>query len=254
MLSADMSVRPELTADEPVRSVRRLFVIWQNPTTRAPVRVGFLRVDQRGGYEFRYLERAATALGEGFRPLAAFPDLNRRYRSTDLPAFFANRVMSASRPDYPSLVEALDLSVDASPVEILARTGGPRATDTFQIAAEPTISPDDVATSLFLVSGVRHIDGAEERIRKLRPGDALTVRPEPANPVNPLALLLDSVPNEPVGWIPDWMADYVQDLLHFRADPRVSVVRVNPPGRPAHLRLLCRLEVQLPVGYRPFAE
>jgi hypothetical protein len=159
--------------------------------------------------------------------------------------------MSASRPDYPSLVEALNLSVDTSPVEILARTGGPRATDTFQIAAEPAISRD-VATSLFLASGVRHIDGAEERIRQLRPGDALTVRPEPANPVNPLALLLDSAPNEPVGWIPDWMVDYVQDLLHLAADPRVSVVRVNPTDRPAHLRLLCKLDVRLPTGYRPF--
>ncbi|HEU4346846.1 MAG TPA: HipA N-terminal domain-containing protein, partial [Actinoplanes sp.] len=111
-------------------STRRLFLIWQNPSTRKFAQVGALVQMDDGTYTFRYLRRAID-LPE-FHPLASFPDLHRIYRSTELPPFFGNRVMSARRPDFAEHVRAMSLDIaDATPFEVLARTGGGRATDTF---------------------------------------------------------------------------------------------------------------------------
>lgn len=53
--------------------------------------------------------------------------------------------MSSRRPDYPQYLSALGLE-HADPVELLARTGGRRATDTIQVVPAP--DPRHVAPPL----------------------------------------------------------------------------------------------------------
>jgi hypothetical protein len=230
---------------------RRIFLVWQNPQTRHFAPVGALTHADDGSFIFRYIERARHV--EGFRPLVAFPSLDRIYRSESLPAFFENRFMSSRRPEYRGWVQALDLDADlATPFEVLARTGGGRATDTFNLVAEPEIGPTGDAILVFLAHGVRYVDGAEERITHLHAGDQLFLRPEVTNPVNARALFIDAEREAPVGYVPDWMLDCVHDLREGDPGLRVTVEQVNGPDSPHHLRLLCRLEAHLPPGYRPF--
>ncbi len=242
---------PDVVTDRSTLGGRRLFLVWQNPETRRFVPVGALTRDSGGAFVFRYIRRSQQV--PGFRPLPSFPRLDGVYRSADLPPFFDNRVMSAHRPDYPDYVRALSLDLaDATPFEMLARTGGIRATDTFHVVADPEVGPDGHVLTRFLAHGVRHLSGAAERIARLSPGDALRLRPAPDNPYNQRALLIDAEASVPVGYVPDWMLDFVHDLV--AADPgyRLIVERANGPETPMHLRLLCRLEADRPAGYRPF--
>jgi hypothetical protein len=218
---------------------RRLFVVWQNPDTRQFVHVGHLDRLPDGEYEFAY-EPNVDAV-EGFSGFAAFPDIDRPYRAGQLFPFFTNRVLSPRRPEYPQYVAALGLGDAPEPVEILARSGGGRATDTVHVVPEPQVAPDGRHTLLFLTSGVRYIDGVDERLSRLAVGDHLTLRPQPDNPVDRRALLVDASSEEPVGWVPRYLLDLVHDYLDGSA-VEVYVERINGPEVVPHLRLLCRLE------------
>jgi hypothetical protein len=231
--------------DARVRSdqrTRRLFVVWQNPETRQFVHVAHLDVQADGQYVFEYEPDAEQA--PGFDGFAAFPDLHHRYRSDRLFPFFTNRVLSPRRPEYETYLDALDITDDEqAPVELLARSGGTRATDTVHIVPEPRTEADGRQVLLFLASGMRHLESARERISQLSAGDELLLRPEPDNPVNPNALLLDNATGEPVGWVPDYLLDLVCGY-RARGPVQVFVERANGPDAPPHLRLLCRLEAQ----------
>lgn len=219
---------------------RRLFVVWQHPTSRRFHHVGHLDVHADGQFTFGY-EAEAVAV-DGFEGFAAFPDLRHTYRSDELFPFFSNRVLTPRRPEYERYLDALAIhESDFAPVEILARAGGTRATDTVHIVPEPRLEPDGRHVLLFLASGTRHIEFADERIARLRTGEELTLRPDHENRVNPSALLLDNTTGEPVGWVPDYLVDQVH---HYRdhGAVRVFVERANGPDVPPHLRLLCRLD------------
>lgn len=234
---------PAGTADAPPGTARRFMVVWQDPQTRAFVRVGTLEATEEDEFRFWYDQDAV--LHPRFRGFRAFPDLDREYRSARLFPFVANRIMSARRPDYGSYVEALGLTAaTATPMELLARSAGGRLTDTIQIVPEPTVEPDGTQTLLFLVSGVRHIEDADARIASLAAEQELHIRPEPDNDYNPRALLLDTRSGESVGWVPDYLLDYVHKSVEDGRHVRVFVQRANGPEAPWHLRLLCRMEVR----------
>lgn len=239
-----MSARMTVSAAPRERSVptRGFMVVWQDPATRSFLHVARLEVvgEQNFGFAYTAEGRQATR----FRPFAAFPDIEREYRSEWLFSFFANRVMSARRPDFPQHLSTLGLTREAAtPMELLARTGGRRATDTIQVVPEPVLA-DGVETVPFLVSGVRHTSGADARIAHLQAGQALFLRDDTANTVDPRALLLDAASGEPVGWVPRYLLDYVHKRREEGADLRVLVEHANGPDVPWHLRLLCRLEVR----------
>ncbi len=223
--------RPATTGRE-----RAFVVVWQNPETRIFTRVGRLEV-RTDGYEFRYDESAADV--EGFEPFLAFPDLSEPYRSEELFPFFGNRVLSARRPDYPIYLERLGLA-EADPVEILARSGGGRATDTVHLVPEPVLTSAGYVELRFLASGVRHADPDGTHLRSVSAGDVLVVRDDVENPVNPLALLLDTTTGASVGWVPDYLLETVRGL-RASYDLQVIAEVVNPPETPSHLRLLCQL-------------
>lgn len=219
---------------------RSLLVIWQEPTSRAFIKVGRLDQLPNVGYSFRYLPQAKAELS--FHPLAEFPELDARYDSRSLPAFFANRVMNRQRSTYPQYRSWLGLAAEDAdtPFEVLARTGGPRETDTFHVVDDLQVGPSGELVSRFFVSGVRHQAGADLLIKGLRPGAPLELRDEPGNAVNPRALLVDVADGHPVGWVPDWLVDDVHDLRATGSDLDLIVEQANPDA-PDHLKLLCRL-------------
>jgi hypothetical protein len=70
----------------------------------------------------------------GFRSLLAFPELREVYRSESLFPVFANRVMNASRPEFESFVQWLDLPAsETDPLVPHARSGGRRETAMFEV-------------------------------------------------------------------------------------------------------------------------
>ena len=231
----------ELAAVAPTvgrESTRRLVLVWQDPATRGFTRVGHLDELVSGRFAFAYDAGAHT---DGFVPLAEFPDLERPYVTDRLPAFFGNRVMDTGRGDYADYRGWLGLSEQGAdtPFEVLVRTGGGRATDTFHVVEDLRADGPSVTTRFF-VSGIRHVAGAAELVSTLRANALLTLRPDRENRHNPLALLLDAVPGRAIGFVPDWLVEQVCGLLDTAGDVEVVVDQVNPEAAP-HLRVLCRL-------------
>lgn len=227
----------EMAASTSVQTMavtRHLRLIWQDEVTRGFVQVGALWELAGGAFAFEYTPHAHH---ERFVALPEFPRLEDLYVTDRLPAFFANRAMSSNRRSYATYCAWLGLDDIPSPVEILARSGGGRSTDTFHIV-EGFAPVNGRINGSFFASGVRHIDGAHNRIQQLAPGHPLAVRREVDNPVNHLALLLDSSPGKPVGYIPDWL---VGDLNRLDlGNISVKAERLNPQA-PPHLQLMCRL-------------
>jgi hypothetical protein len=226
-----------------VQRARRLLLIWQNPETRRFIRVGKLDQLTDGRFAFRYLPEAGEP---GFSPLVQFPDLGRRYLSEQLPAFFANRVMSRARSRYGEFRQWIGLEEEGSdtPFEVLIRTGAPRATDTFHVVDDLTIGHDGRVVSRFLASGIRHIEGAKERLRTLSEGQALCLRDDLANKANSRAILIDVRDGEAVGWVPDWLLEDVHRLRRETAEFNIYAEHINPDA-PPHLQLLCRIDASV---------
>ena len=220
-----------------------LFVNWRAESSRRMFPVGRLLNLAGDSYEFAYLAGANQAKEFGFLPFVAFPELERVYTSSELPAFFKNRVLQPGRPDYAQHLAELGLeSATASPVAMLARSGGRRVTDPLEVFAElvPSANSDRFETHFF-ARGMRHLAGAEAALTQLSPGDSLTMQAEPTNPVNPQALLLAGHDTRPVGYVPDYLAEALNELA--ASDPSLSIqlVRVNAAPSPWQQRLLCRL-------------
>ena len=208
------------------------------------------------GYEFSYIHSAHLAAEHGFQPFIAFPDLSKVYRSRELLPFFKNRVLSPARPDYEMHVESLALATEAAePMTLLALSGGRRATDLVEVF--PDWVRDGRSRTMntrFLLRGVQHVAGAEERIQSLRPGDVLRFLAHTENPVNPLAIKVQTEGSVDIGYLPDYLAADVTELLSRNAKVEVSVLRVNPPPVSRHHRVLCSLLVRDSQGMTGFRD
>lgn len=212
---------------------RSLRLIWKDPETSRYHEVGWFTQKEAGSYRFQY----SPQLPESFELLAQFPLPDKVYDSEDLPAFFANRVMSRGRASYSRYVEWLGLDTSALPVELLARTGGGRVTDTFHLV--DSFAMDAVNNEgRFFVSGIQHTDNGLKLAEALHAGQQISMEDEPSNPHNPRAILL-VVGGNKLGWVPDWLVD---DIHRLRAlgEVRIFVDQVNREA-PARLRVLCRL-------------
>lgn len=246
-----------------VGAAHRLVVAWQHPEERSIEPVGFLTHDDHG-YRFAYIRNALRV--KDFRPLMGFEKLDASYQSEDLFPLFAQRAMDPRRPDYQRYVERLGLDGEPTPWEQIARSQGHREGDTIQLFPEPVTDGDEVRC-LFLVHGIRHahkgakiLNGTrvevtraqvEEALENLRPGDELSIVPEPGNPKNPQAIVVMGAPLVPVGWIPDLMVEDLHRLMK-RARVTVTAEHINGSDAPGHLRLLARLQAAPAPGFRFF--
>lgn len=226
-------------------SVQRMVVAWRDPRSRSVRPVGILQHDS-AGYSFGYIEAVQEI--EGFRPLLGFRDFYVTYQQPDLFHLFAQRVMSASRPDYGRYLSELGLaSDDDEPWEQLARSYGTRAIDRLQLFPVPTVIDGSVACR-FLVHGTRYAGSSvEEALSGLQRGSPLRLIDEPDNPVTDRAVIVAGG-SQRIGWVPDLLVDELhrlQEVTSVEAD----VVQVNGPSAPPHLRVLAELRA---VGAQDF--
>lgn len=233
---------------------RQLFVAWRRPDSLI-VPVGRLtQCPTEQGQMFRFVYLKLAERQEDFAPLPGFPRLYEPYESSTLFPVFANRLMPRDRPDYGHFLEQLDLSVEADPFEVLARSEGVRATDRIEVFPAPFRSDGDVLSTLFFARGIRHLDGAGEAVEGVAPGDELSLEREPDNPVNERAILLNTRTGRCVGWAPDYLLDLLHELRDLNGSwPTITAEHVNGARTPPHLRLLCRLRASWPAGYEPFS-
>ncbi|MEX1271451.1 MAG: HIRAN domain-containing protein, partial [Acidimicrobiia bacterium] len=165
----------------------------------------------------------------------------------------ANRLMSRDRPNHERFLNRLGLDADADIFDELERGGGARVTDSIELFPVPRVD-SGVLSTRFFVRGIRHVEGGPEAARRLREGSRLFLRPEPDNPVNDRAVLLDVETGVSVGYAPDYLADVIHTIHQWAGDwPSVVVERVNRDA-PAANMVLAELSGTCPRDYRPFSE
>lgn len=241
----------ELLSPPTSRAVRRFAIAWRNRPRRVISPVGVL--DHRAsGYRFQYLEGVGDSV-EGFRPFIGFPDLHRAYESARLWPFFDLRVMDRKRPDFAEYLRWLGLTVEASRLDILGRSGGERQGDNVFLAESPFVANDGATEAIFLVRGVSYAVReykAEAAVESLRAGDNLSLVDDDTNEVNPRALLLETSGGALVGWIPDLLVDYARQVR--LGGGLVELLQNNGPVAPWHARLLVRISGLVPPGTAMF--
>ena len=120
-------------------NTRALFLAWQDKeSSHQWFPVGRLdAIAERSRYRFRYTGGALRAQRDaGFPLLIEFPSLEKEYWSSELFPLFSNRVINSKRPDLGDYLRALDLVHETDPLEILAVSGGRRATDSYEVFPE----------------------------------------------------------------------------------------------------------------------
>lgn len=218
--------------------MKALYIAWQDPQTRLWHTVGRLS-RENGLYRFVYTQGALVS--PRFKYLGRMHDLRQSYWSQDLFPLFANRILDDSRPEYPDYVRwlAIDPTQQNDPMQLLARSGGKRATDELCVYPHPEINEQGEVELFFLSHGLRYLDEtALQCVDRLQTGDRLTLRHEEDNAHDRFALLLET--NEPVtvGYCPRYLS---RDLCRIMAttDLQLRVERLNKDA-PVQFRLLCR--------------
>jgi hypothetical protein len=230
-----------------------LYLAWRQPGHRWwPVG----RLARQGSeFEFVYTRGALEAEMAGFCPLLAFPEQNEVYRSQTLFPVFANREMNPSRPEFRSYISWLALpSTETDPLVLLARSGGRRETDVFEVFARPEPTEDGRYRMPFFVHGLRHRpEAAQALVEQLAPGEALELRLDPLNPADAEALAVFARDTH-IGFAPRYLRRDLRALdLANQGPGSLTVSRVNLAPTPMQFRVLATYEAPWPAGFRPFA-
>jgi hypothetical protein len=231
-----------------------LFVVWRDPKDKAWLPIGRLCRD-RGVYRFRYTKGASKS--RNFVPFARMEDRGATYESDELFPVFATRLLSPSRPDYAEFTQWAGLEGPApDSLELLARTGGIRETDSLALFPEPEPTPDGCFRMHFFAHGLRYFAApAIGALRNIQSRDPLFLMLDEQNAHDPEAILMRT--GDPVtcaGYCPRYLAHDLRALLRAAGPSKVStiVIRANLSA-PTDLRLLCRVTALWPDGFKACA-
>ncbi len=240
-----------------------LFLAWQDPTSRAWFPIGKLTHDGQR-YHFCYIQGALQAqTAANFQPLFAFPDFHQSYTSIELFPPFANRLLRRSRPEYPDFIQWLNLAPEANgslqteidPITLLARSGGKRATDHFEVFPLPERNEAGEYQIYFFAHGLSHYPStAQQRASECTVGEELLLVQDLQNQSDSRALMLRTEDRHIVGFCPRYLVPDLFELVYeFPREVRVVVEKMNPAPTPLQYRLLCKLTAKWQPNFHPFA-
>jgi hypothetical protein len=241
--------------------MKTLYLAWQTPTEATPSRAWFPigRLDAnvtQPTYRFRYT-RGALKAGEeaGFKPLLAFPELKKDYRSDTLFPLFQNRVLSPKRKDFAEYLSWLDLDAEhADPIEILGVSGGERETDNLEVFPRMRKDEEGNFRVRFFLHGLRHLGAvAQERVERLAVGDPLRVSIELNNPATRLAVTLLTDDYVMIGWAPRYLVDDLVASVPHAPHLTAQIAHLNDAQSPLNKRVLIDYAGRVPDAWEPMS-
>jgi hypothetical protein len=236
--------------------LKTLFLAWQDPHSRTWFPIGKL-IQEHKVYQFNYLQGALKARDKaGFEPIVSFPQFDHCYRSSDLFPLFANRLLRPSRPEFKDFVQWLNLPEQAdNPIVLLARSGGKRKTDNFEVFPSPERDAAGNYHIHFFTHGLRYFPLEDQQyVQTLQPGTPLLLTHDIQNPVDSRALVLRTEDHHQAGYCPQYLTqDFFELVCKFPERVKVTIERVNPPPTPLQFRLLCNLTATWTDDFEPFS-
>lgn len=242
-----------------------LYLAWQDSLdSRRWFVVGRLRRLSGSFYEFVYTQGYEQARqSAGMQPILGFMEPNQRYISEKLFPLFQNRLMSSNREEYAVHIERLGLNQDPQsppePLQILARSGGRRTTDSFELFPAPMKHQMENGTCEYLIDffvhGMRYVPAeAQVRAGKCESDERLLLLADWQNRFDAHSLMIRTeFDNHLLGWVPRYYAADISSMREHKLPVEVRVERVNTASSPIQQRLLCRLTAPWPANFRPFA-
>ncbi|MDR3569773.1 MAG: hypothetical protein P4L43_17250 [Syntrophobacteraceae bacterium] len=232
--------------------MNRLYLAWQEPSTRKWLPVGMLSFDGKL-YRFSYTRGASES--SIFEPFPKMKRLEEVYESEELFPLFSNRLLTKTRPEYNDFLSWLKMDKsEQNQLKMLALTGAARATDSLEMFACPSPTADGNYEISFFSHGISHLDKyVIEKVNGLDPGGRLFIMHDLQNSYDFKALALrTSDPMTIVGYCPRYLDDDVHKLISL-CDPQTITMKVEQVNRqaPLQLRLLCRLVAPWPAGFEP---
>jgi hypothetical protein len=219
-------------------TIDRLSVIWGALSDRGRHVVGHLTRDRIGGpYRFWYEADLSAAVAQGFVLFPTFPELRTEssaYEARYLFATFADRIPSPHRLDRDSVVATWGVENADDQFELLAKSGGLRATDRIELA-EYRAAEDPLTKPLeFRVAGSKYVP--VELRATLAAGDALRFEREPTNKADPAATIVATTSDgKRAGYVPRQYSRLVARLLdagvHLTAVAVREIVVPDDAGR-----------------------
>jgi hypothetical protein len=202
-------------------AIDRLLVIWGEPKAGNRQVIGHLARSGSGEFYFWYEDDLADAKARGFKLLPEFP----AHRSSAAPymerylfPLFAERIPALTRLDAAAMMQEWGVTHPDDQFEVLAKSGGIRATDRLELA-EYRPPDDDLTRPLeFRIAGRRYIQDPAP----LAVGDTVSLRPEPENPSDPKAVIVDNKGRR-AGYVPRQYTALIGRLLN-RGDAFVTRV------------------------------
>ncbi|MCY4178342.1 MAG: HIRAN domain-containing protein [Endozoicomonadaceae bacterium] len=226
-----------------------VYLAWQAPDTRRWHVVGLLKQHEQR-YVFNYTQGAFTS--DKFVPFIGMSDLQTVYYSQALFPLFGNRILSPKRPEFPCFVKWLGLTEQASPFEILSRSGGARTTDNLQVFKPLIPAQDGMLEYYFFAHGLRHLpQSAADRVSQLKAGDVLSLQRDYDNKYDGCATLVCATnPQENVGFCPAYITEDIVNLLEQKDTNLQLMVEKLCEDAPYQYRLLCKLQGQVDIALR----
>lgn len=208
-------------------SIDRLFVLWSAPSDGGRHVIGHLTRGGASPFRFWYEADLSSATEKGFTFFPAFPEHRCErdpYEARYLFPTFAARIPSPHRPDAAGILATWDVSRPDDQFEILAKSGGLRATDRIELA-EFRSDDDPLADPLeFRIAGTKYVP-AESRASLAR-GTKLRFEREPSNPRDPCATLLaTTIDGRRAGYVPRQYSRMISSLLDKAIALEVVAVR-----------------------------
>lgn len=218
-----------------------VFIAWQEPDNKDWHVVG--RLEKReAGYAFCYTQGAQSS--DKFILFSGMDNIEETYVSSSLFPLFKNRLLSHNRPEYPDFIAWLGLSdEEATPMNILGRSGAHRGTDKLQMFERITTDSDGRFECFFFAHGLSYLSmSAVDRVSKLVSGDKLLLCLDAQNNYDKDAVIIRANdPAEIIGYCPRYLAKHIAGALRVDSSNIELLVEVVSSSAPANYQLMCKL-------------
>lgn len=225
--------------------MKTVFILWQDTSHSGRMwhAVAKLTQTESGTYLLNYTEGAKNPR---FQPFPRMIDKSKTYESNELFGFLKNRIPPASRPEHEALFDWCNLTSESSYLDLLAISGGEKATDNYRVISVPK-QQDGYYLNTFFVSGIRYLNKEEKKkIQSLRENQVIGYELEDRNINDPHAIILfENGSQSTVGYYPRYLTDDLRKLHSLHSSVEIHVVKVNLEA-PEQFRLLCRTTAKWP--------